>query len=340
MKKFTAVSITVMTAMTLAACGNNDADGTNETSGTNTDGNDTNQNVENNAENNDQNNNDIVNEVDNEENQDDDSGETVEDSDGETIVFGMTSWTSTEVPTNIAAQILEEAGYETEFSMLDQPIIFEGMANEDIDFFMDAWLPYTEEQLWSEYEEDLVQVATSYEEVPLGWVVPEYVDIDTIGELEGNADMFDGEIYSIDPGAGIVSLSEEVMDVYDFHEEYTLTTSSEFAMVAELEDSVNNEEPVIITGWRPHSMFAEYDLKFLEDEEGIFNLDNVYVLSYDGIAETHPRAHEILSEWSIEVGDLEEMMLEYEEEETPFDELAENWIEENRDQVDAMLGDE
>ena len=58
------------------------------------------------------------------------------------VVFGMTTWTSTMAPTAIAKMILEEAGYEVETVLLDQPIIFQGMANKQVDFFMDAWLPY------------------------------------------------------------------------------------------------------------------------------------------------------------------------------------------------------
>ncbi|MBB5172634.1 glycine betaine ABC transporter substrate-binding protein [Texcoconibacillus texcoconensis] len=255
----------------------------------------------------------------------------------ETITFGLTTWTSTEAPTEIARLILEEAGYNVEFSTLDQPIIFEGLENEDVDFFMDAWLPYTEEELWNQYEDSLTKVTASYEEVPLGWVVPSYVDIDSVEDLHGEGEKFDNEIVSIDPGAGIVSITEAAVEDYDLADEYDISTSSEVAMIGELDNKINQEEPVIITGWRPHSMFANYDLKFLEEPNENFKPDNVYVISYDSIEEKHPRAYEILSDWSIEVGDLEEMMLTYEEDEIPFDELAEEWIEENRDQVDEML---
>ncbi|WP_096189894.1 glycine betaine ABC transporter substrate-binding protein [Evansella halocellulosilytica] len=265
---------------------------------------------------------------------DEQAEETVE---GETIVFGLTTWTSTEAPSNIAKLILEEAGYNVEFSLLDQPVIFEGLVNKDVHFFMDAWLPYTEAELWANYEDDLQKVATSYSDVPLGWVVPSYVEEDTIDDLIGNAEKFDEQVLTIDPGAGIVTLSEELIKEYGIEDEYSLTTSSEFAMIAEAEEKIENEEPIIITGWRPHSMFAAFDLKFLEDEKDIFKSDNVYVISYDGIEEEYQRAYDILSKWSIEVEDLEEMMLAYEEEGRSFEELAEEWINENRDQVDEML---
>lgn len=255
----------------------------------------------------------------------------------ETITFGLTTWTSTEAPTNIAKLILEEAGYNVEFIAVDQPVIFKGLAEKEVDFFMDAWLPHTEAALWAKYEDVLQKVALSYEDVPLGWVVPSYVEENTIEELIGNGAKFDNRVVTIAPGAGIVSLSDDVVADYDLSD-YQLLTSSEIAMIAELERSIEREEPIIITGWRPHSMFASFDLKFLEDTRGHFVPDNVYVISYKGIEDAHPKAYEIMSNWSIEVSDLEAMMLENEENNTPFDELAKEWIENNRDKVDQMLG--
>ncbi|MFA9559165.1 glycine betaine ABC transporter substrate-binding protein [Evansella sp. AB-rgal1] len=263
---------------------------------------------------------------------------STDDSKG-TIVFGETSWTSTEAPTRIAMQILEEAGYEVEVTLLDQPVIFQGLGDKELHFFMDAWLPYTEEALWAEYEDTLQLVATSYENVPLGWVVSSYVEGNSIAELAGKASEYDGEIVTIGEGAGIVELSKNVLEDpnYDL-DGFELVPTSEAAMLSVLETKINREEPFIITGWRPHSMFSRHDLKFLEDPNGHFNYDNVYVLSYQGLEEEYPEAFEIMSRWSIEVEDLEAMMYEYEHNNVPFEESATQWIENNREKVDQMLG--
>lgn len=264
------------------------------------------------------------------------SGEELGD---ENITFGMPSWTSSEAPTAIAKQILEEAGYEVEVTLLSQPVIFEGLQSHELDFFMDAWLPYTEAALWEEYKGDLQKIATSYENVPLGWVVPSYVEEETIDDLAGKAEKFDGEVVTIEAGAGIVDISEEVFADEDYDlEGFELVPSSESAMMGVIDSKMKSEEPFIVTGWRPHSMFAKYDLKFLEDTQEHFKYDNVYVLSYQELEEEHPKAYEVMSQWSIEVADLEAMMLAYEEEGTPFEESAAQWIEEHRDQVDQMLG--
>src|SRR5690625_829047 len=240
-------------------------------------------------------------------------------------------------PTEIAKQILEEAGYEVEVSLLDQPILFEGLAEQEVDFFMDAWLPYTEAALWDEYEDVLIKVAESYTDAPLGWAVPSYVEEDSIEDIKNNPEKFDGTVYTIGAGAGIVDISEEVLTDYGL-DMYELAYSSEGAMLGELDASIGREEPVIVTGWRPHSMFIQYDLKLLEEPKENFKFDNIYVLSYKGIEETHPEAYDILANWSIEVDDLEQMMYAYEVDDIPFEESAEKWIEENRDQVDDMLG--
>ncbi|WP_269438627.1 glycine betaine ABC transporter substrate-binding protein [Halomonas sp. IOP_31] len=198
------------------------------------------------------------------------AAEGVEDT---TITFGMPAWTSTEAPTAIAEQILEEAGYSVEKKLLAQPAIFQGMQIEQIDFFMDAWLPYTEQALWSEYKGDLQKVATSYENVPLGWVVPAYVEAETIGDLAGKADKFGGQVVTIGAGAGIVDISEQVMADEDYDlDGYQLAYTSEAAMMGVLREKMPKKEPFIITGWRPHSMFSQYDLKFLEDTEGHYQL--------------------------------------------------------------------
>ncbi|MBK5246715.1 MAG: glycine betaine ABC transporter substrate-binding protein [Peptostreptococcaceae bacterium] len=255
------------------------------------------------------------------------------------ITFGTTGWTSTQAPTAIVKLILEEAGYTVKTRFLAQPIIFEGLKTEQLDFFMDAWLPYTEAALWKKYKADLIKVSASYKNAPLGWVVPSYVEENSIEELKGKASKFGNRVVTISPGAGIVEISKEVMKEYNL-DDYTLLTSSETAMLAEAKSKMSQKEPIVFTSWRPHSMFAMLDLKFLEDPKKLFKSDNVYVISYKNIKKTHPKAYKILSKWSIEISDLEQMMLEKEKNEVPFEESAKKWITEHREQVDQMLAKE
>ncbi|UFU00215.1 glycine/betaine ABC transporter substrate-binding protein [Radiobacillus kanasensis] len=257
-----------------------------------------------------------------------------------TIVFGQTPWSSTAPPTQIAKQILEEQGYKVEVKQVSQPVIWDGMKNKDIDFFMDAWLPYTEAPRWEKYKEDLVKVATSYENAELGWVVPSYVEENSIEDLKENAEKYDGEVVTIAEGAGIVEISQQLMEGENLEEHgLKLTPSSEGAMISVAQDKMDKKEPVVFTAWRPHSIFARNDLKFLEGQEEYFKADNVYVLSYKGIEKEHPEAYEILSNWSITIPELEAMISKNEQHGTSFEDLAAEWIKNNRDKVDQMIGE-
>src|SRR5690606_40004229 len=46
-------------------------------------------------------------------------------------------------------------------------------------------------------------------------ILPTYVEVDSITELNDNADLFGGEVIGIDPGAGLMAASDEAMTAYD-----------------------------------------------------------------------------------------------------------------------------
>ena len=56
---------------------------------------------------------------------------------------------------------------------------------------------------------------------------------------------FNGEIIGIDPGAGLMALSEEVVDSYDL--DLDLRSGSGATMTAALASAINNEEDIVVT---------------------------------------------------------------------------------------------
>lgn len=81
----------------------------------------------------------------------------------------------------------------------------------------------------------------------------------------------DYTITGIEPGAGISVTTEKAIEEYDNLQGWNVELSSTGAMMTELGGAIENEEPIIITGWNPHWMFAEYpDMKYLEDPKGVY----------------------------------------------------------------------
>src|SRR5690606_13664063 len=85
-----------------------------------------------------------------------------------------------------------------------------------------------------------------------------------------HADLFNSTIIGIEPGAGMMGIArEEIIPGYGL-DDWTLTESSTPAMLAELDGALANEEPIVVTLWTPHWAYAEYDIKNLEDPEGLW----------------------------------------------------------------------
>ncbi|WP_084243781.1 glycine betaine ABC transporter substrate-binding protein [Planomicrobium okeanokoites] len=152
------------------------------------------------------------------------------------------------------------------------------------------------------------------------------------GEVNYGEEM-DYKITGIEPGAGVVAASEAATEEYDSLEGWEVVTSSSGAMATALGEAIDNEEPIIVTGWSPHWKFQKYDLKYLEDPNGVFgDAETINTMVRQGLEEENPEAYTILDQFNWEPADIESIMLEVSNG-TDIEEAAAAWIEENSDKV-------
>jgi glycine betaine/proline transport system substrate-binding protein len=71
----------------------------------------------------------------------------------------------------------------------------------------------THKDYWADYGENLVVLGEAFSEGTTGLVVPAYVTINSIEELNAN-DKFKGEIIGIGGGAGIHANTVKAIDLY------------------------------------------------------------------------------------------------------------------------------
>ena len=141
------------------------------------------------------------------------------------------------------------------------------------------------------------------------------------------------KITGIEPGAGVVAASEQATEDYESLEGWEVVTSSSGAMATELGSAIDNEEPIIVTGWSPHWKFQKYDLKYLEDPNGVFgDAETINTMVREGLEEENPEAYAILDNFYWETADIESIMLEVSNG-TAVEDAAATWIEENSDRV-------
>ncbi|MGE7934632.1 glycine betaine ABC transporter substrate-binding protein [Viridibacillus arvi] len=141
------------------------------------------------------------------------------------------------------------------------------------------------------------------------------------------------KIIGIEPGAGLMAQAKTAMKDYKL-DNWTLVEGSSAAMVAELKKAYSKKEPIIITGWSPHWMFASFDLKYLDDPNGTFGgAEEINTLVRKGLKEDAPGAYTILDQFSWDTSDMEKVMVDVSGGMDPK-EAADKWIKANTDKVD------
>ncbi|WP_208560733.1 glycine betaine ABC transporter substrate-binding protein [Marinilactibacillus kalidii] len=145
-------------------------------------------------------------------------------------------------------------------------------------------------------------------------------------------EQLDYTITGTEPGAGLTQMAHDTIETYDNLEGWTLQESSAAGMITELDQAIQNEEPIIVTAWAPHWKFEEYDIKFLDDPELTFGeTESIHTIARTGFQEDHPAAYQIVDQFNWTVEDMQDVMLEAREQ--PFEEVAESWVEDNQERV-------
>src|SRR5690625_3743130 len=164
-------------------------------------------------------------------------------------------------------------------------------------------------------------------------------DADTNNDASDNAggddvnysEEMDYSITAIEPGAGVVQAAEDSVEEYDNLDGWDVQTSSSGAMATALGEAIDKEEPIVVTGWSPHWKFAKYDLKYLEDPQGVFgDAETINTTVRQGLEDDMPEAYQVLDNFYCTPDDLEEVMLKISDGADPRD-AAQEWIDDNAD---------
>jgi len=257
---------------------------------------------------------------------------------GQTVKLVYVNWAEGIAMTNLCKVILEDQmGYEVQLRVADVGPVYTSVAQGDQDAFMDAWLPVTHESYMEEYGDKLVDYGYNYEGARIGLVVPTFVTIDSITQMNAHAEKFGKEIVGIDAGAGIMKATDRAIEAYDL--DFTLLPSSGPAMTAALKDAVENEEWVAVTGWKPHWKFARWDLKFLADPQEVYGaVENIHCIARQGLEQDMPQVAQFLKNFKMNdqtLGGLMGMIAESEEDDPET--AARKWMMQNMDLVNGWI---
>ncbi|GAB3356910.1 glycine betaine ABC transporter substrate-binding protein [Modestobacter lapidis] len=251
------------------------------------------------------------------------------------------SWTDGLSLAHLWDHVLQEQGIEVEMTEIsDAAPLYAGLAGGDVDVYPSAWSEVTHAAYMDEYGDQIEDLGAWYDGAVLTFAVPEYTDIDSIADLAGNAEMFDGRIIGIEPGAGLTKTTKEsVIPTYGLGEEYTLVESSTTAMLAELQAATEANEDIVVTLWRPFWANSEFPVKDLADPEGALgDAEGLHTLARTGFSEDCSDVAAMMENLTLtdeQYGSLENLVVnEYGE--GRYGEAVDAWIEQNPDFMESL----
>ncbi|MGF7049516.1 glycine betaine/proline transport system substrate-binding protein [Paenibacillus sp. DS2015] len=256
------------------------------------------------------------------------------------ITMAYVAWDSEIASTNVVKEVLEsKLNYKVEMLQVDAGPMYVGVADGSADAMVAAWLPSTHGENYYEPNKDkLEDLGVNLDGTKSGLVVPSYMDIKSIEDLnkEEVGKLVDYTITGIEPGAGIMTQTEKAVKEYDL-KKWNVLESSSAAMVKVLQDAYAKKEPIVITGWTPHWMFADMDLKYLEDPKGAYGgAEQIHTLVRLGLKEDQPEAYRFLDQFEWTPADMESVMVDISGGMSE-QEAAKKWIDANEAKVNEWV---
>ncbi|HEP1339592.1 ABC transporter permease/substrate binding protein [Streptococcus pyogenes] len=252
---------------------------------------------------------------------------------GETVNIAYVQWDSEVASTHVIAEVLKNEGYHVTLTPLDNAVMWQTVANGNADFSTSAWLPVTHGQQYKKYQSKLDDLGSNLEGTKLGLAVPKYMtDVNSIEDLSKQADQ---KITGIEPGAGIMAAAKKTLKEYHNLSSWELVAASTGAMTTSLDQAIKKKDPIVVTAWSPHWMFAKYDLKYLKDPKETFgSTENINTIARKGLKKDLPNVYKIIDKFRWTQKDMEAVMLDINKGMSP-EAAAKKWVEANKSKVSS-----
>jgi glycine betaine/proline transport system substrate-binding protein len=258
---------------------------------------------------------------------------------GKKVKLAYVEWACATASTNVVKAVLQEKmGYKVKDMAVSAAAMWQATATGNVDGFVTAWLPNTHKSYLNGVKNNVEIAGTLFTGARIGLVVPQYVTIKSIAELNANADRFNGKIIGIDPGAGLMAATEKVIKDYGL-DKMRLMEGSGAIMTASLANAYKKKEWVVVTGWSPHWKFARWKLKYLTDPKKIYGDEElIQTVVHKDLKKDKPDVYAFLKNFKWPENGLQTVMGWNTQDGADPYENAKRYIKENPDVVKKWLG--
>jgi ABC-type proline/glycine betaine transport system substrate-binding protein/methyl-accepting chemotaxis protein len=179
--------------------------------------------------------------------------------------------------------------------------LIEALAAGQFDTSISLRTPGIHEALIASHRDSLDLLGTNLAGSRSGLLVPDYVDIGTIGVLRHKSAQFGGVIYAAGEKKGLCQQVREAESEYKLGMQIKYVDTVELAKI--IGKALAENSWIVFSGWIPEPLFMQSSLKFLSDPKNCFGGEQfIRTVARAGLKENNPRFHRALRmfRWGVE----------------------------------------
>lgn len=234
------------------------------------------------------------------------------------VRMGEPGWSDIAVTDGVAGTLLHALGYEQKIQTLGVPVIFQALANGQLDVFLGNWMPAQKPFITKLLEQKKVdRLGTNLQDAKFTLAVPTYVaqgGVHSFADLASHAAEFGKTIYGIEPGAPANQNIEKMLDAKAFGlNGWKMVASSEQAMLGEVARATARHKAIVFLAWEPHPMNVRFHITYLSGGDKYFGpkygASTVYTVARAGYAKACPNLARLFGQLHFSI-DMENTMMD------------------------------
>ena len=206
-------------------------------------------------------------------------------------------WTDLIVTNAATRLLLSELGYRTQIKRLSVPETYDALRNNDLDVFLDLWLPSSEKGVRPYLDDGSIELhAVNLEGAKYTLAVNQAgydAGIKSFQDIAKFKKALGGKIHGIEPGNSANQTIQQMIEKEAFGlGGFKLLESSESEMILHVKRAEHLKKPAVFLGWEPHPMNNQLNVNYLPGGDDYFgpNLGGatVYTVVRKGYASQCP----------------------------------------------------
>lgn len=191
----------------------------------------------------------------------------------EPIIIVQNNWTSQLVLSYVVGKVLEGKGYTVEYAPSDSQLQFQAMADNDMDFQVEAWEGSMKDAFEKAVGNGMLDAGTHSAETREEWWIPEYVlekcpaatnweGLNACAEIFATAETAPKGRFVGPPADWGKNYADRVKSLQmDFT---AINVGQAATLWAELQSSYDRKEPIVLFNWTPNFIESKFKGRFVD----------------------------------------------------------------------------